>query len=86
MTDEDPQEGDNVPAIPKREVFLKKGDQTNSVFVRAVHSNVSSDLIQITEDKALICLMRNFDQLRKRDAWHVPAGILATLLTGLVND
>jgi hypothetical protein len=56
-----------------------------SPFVRDIHTNVSSDVIQITEDKALICLMRYFEHLRERDAWQVPAGILATLLTVMVT-
>ena len=85
MTGDDPQGGASEPEPKKPEAFLKKSDLTNKTFVRAIHSNVSSDLIQITEDKALICLMQNFEQLRKRDAWQVPAGILATLLTVMVT-
>jgi hypothetical protein len=85
MTAEDPQGGEAAPVLPKREVFLNKADQTNRTFVREIHSNLSSDLIQITEDKALICLMQNFDRLRSRDAWQAPAGILATLATVMVT-
>lgn len=85
MTSDQPSGEDSGPVLPKDVVFLKKTDLTKNPLVRGVHSNVSSDIIQITEDKALICLMKNFKKLRERDAWQVPAGILATLLTVMVT-
>jgi hypothetical protein len=85
MTDDGPSREGPGPTPPKSELLFKKADLNNKTFVREVHSNVSSDIIQITEDKALICLMRNFDLLRNRDAWQVPAGILATLLTVMIT-
>jgi hypothetical protein len=85
MTSEQPPGEDSVPVPSRDVVFLKKTDLTKNPLVRGVHSNVSSDIIQITEDKALICLMQNFEHLRNRDAWQVPAGILATLLTVMVT-
>jgi hypothetical protein len=81
MTSDQPSGEDSGPALPKEVVFLKKTDLTKNPLIRGFHSNVSSDIIQITEDKALICLMQNFDQLRNRDAWQVPLGIFATLVT-----
>jgi hypothetical protein len=85
MTSDQPSGEGSGPVLPRDVVFLKKTDLTKNLLIREVHSNVSSDIIQITEDKALICLMKNFEQLRKRDAWQVPAGILATLLTVMVT-
>ncbi len=85
MTSDQPSGGGSEPVHPRDVVFLKKTDLTKNPLIREVHTNVSSDIIQITEDKALICLMQNFDQLRYRDAWQVPAGILATLLTVMVT-
>ncbi len=85
MTSDQPSGGDSGPVHPRDVVFLKKTDLTKNPLIREVHTNVSSDIIQITEDKALIYLMENFDRLRNRDAWQVPAGILATLLTVMVT-
>src|SRR5438067_556605 len=64
---------------------IKASDLANKQFVRQVHKNISSNIILTTEDKALICLMKNLDRLRYRDAWQTPAGILATLLTVMLT-
>jgi hypothetical protein len=85
MTSGDPQGGAPESGRARPESVLTDKHLTRSPFVQKVHTNVSSDVIQITEDKALICLMKNFKELRERDAWQVPAGILATLLTVMVT-
>ncbi len=69
----------------EREARLNATDLRSGKFARDYHQNISSDVILITEDEALICLMRNFNAMRDRDAWKVPAGILATLATVMLT-
>ena len=85
MTGDGPQEGATEQGSVKPQAGFRKADFSNSKFVNKFHPNTSSDLILITEDKALICLMKNYNRLKERDAWKVPAGILATLLTVMVT-
>ena len=85
MTSGDPRGGGPDSGRIRPEVVLTDKSLAKSPFVRKVHTNVSSDVIQITEDKAIICLVENFDRLRERDAWKVPLGILATSVTVMLT-
>jgi hypothetical protein len=74
------------PEDEKKEgISIRPTDLRNNRFVRTVHTNISSNVIIITEDKALICLMNNVHRLRNREAWQTPAGILATLVTVMIT-
>ena len=80
-----PQDVPPAPRADERDARLNATDLKRGKFVRDYHQNISSDVILITEDKALICLIRNFDAMRDRDAWKVPAGILTTLATVMLT-
>ena len=85
MTGDGPQGGPSGQGPVKPQVGFKKADYSNANFVNKVHRNTSSDLIMITDDKALICLIRNFDRLKEGGAWKTPLGMLITLLTVMVT-
>jgi hypothetical protein len=67
------------------EARIVPSDLTNKKFVQALYTNIKSDLILITEDKARHCLRDNIDFMAQRNEWQTPAGILATLLTVMLT-
>jgi hypothetical protein len=64
---------------------IAPSDLTNKKFVDNLYINIKSDVIVITEDKARHCLRDSMEIMGKREAWQVPAGILATLVTVLLT-
>jgi hypothetical protein len=80
------EEARELMELPERSAAkIAPSDLTNKRFVENLYINIKSDVIVITEDKARHCLRDSMDVMGKREAWQVPAGILATLVTVLLT-
>lgn len=54
--------------------------QEDSKYISQVRSNVKSDLIEITEDKLEIILLKHVDTLAIRTRWITPLSLFLTVL------
>lgn len=52
----------------------------DSRFVGNTHTNLKSDLIEITEDKLMLCLIENEKILKDKTAWQTPISLFSSLL------
>ena len=53
--------------------------------IKTVHTNVSQELIQVTEDKLKLILVQHSLSLTKREAWIPPLSLLIPILTTLMT-
>ena len=53
--------------------------------IEKVHTNVSQELIQVTEDKLQLILVQHSFSLTKREAWIPPLSLLIPILTTLMT-
>ena len=53
--------------------------------IKKVHTNVSQELIQVTEDKLQLILVQHSFSLTKREAWIPPLSLLIPILTTLMT-
>ena len=81
----DKEPGELRPVKGHDEAKIVPSDLTNKKFVQELYTNIKSDLILITEDKARHCLRDNIDFMAQRNEWWTPAGILATLVTVMLT-
>ncbi|WP_422766853.1 hypothetical protein ACOX9X_11370 [Photobacterium leiognathi subsp. mandapamensis] len=56
-------------------------DEGDNRFVRNHRSNVQSDLIEITEDKLEVILIKHIEKLNIRDSWISPSSMLVAIIT-----
>lgn len=56
-----------------------------TVEVKAVHSNLHQEIIQITEDKLRLVLSEYLAVLEQKKSWIAPLGILLTLILVFVT-
>lgn len=54
-------------------------------FVNEVHTNTKSDLIEITEDKLEIILLKHLNKLNKVKGWLTPLSLFVTILIVLLT-
>lgn len=54
--------------------------------VKAVHSNLDQEIIQITEDKLRLVLNQHIADVEQRKAWIAPLGLLLAVLTAIVTS
>src|SRR5687767_14430668 len=69
---------------------IQIGSGEENRFIDNRRSNVKSDLIEITEDKLEIILMKHIERMQLRKRWLLPLGFLVsvvlTLTTAQFND
>ncbi len=49
-----------------------------------VHTNVSQDIVVVTEDKLELCLIKHQNNLKAKNDWKTPVGIFLALLSSLI--
>lgn len=54
--------------------------------IKAVHSNLHQEIIQITEDKLRLVLNQHISTLEDRKSWIAPLGLLSTIVTVFVTS
>ncbi|WP_445679365.1 hypothetical protein [Radicibacter daui] len=53
--------------------------------IKAVHGNLSQEVIQITEDKLLLILTNHIRDVEARSAWILPLGFLISIVVTFVT-
>ncbi|MUK67671.1 hypothetical protein [Aliivibrio fischeri] len=58
----------------------------NNVQVKAIHTNLEQEIIQITEDKLRLLLSSYLSCLEERRGWIAPLGIFITIIVVFVTS
>lgn len=62
-------------------IDMKKGDLiTEKIEIKAVHSNLSTEVIKITLDKLKLVLTLHLSNLEKRKEWWTPLSLVIAIL------
>jgi hypothetical protein len=70
--------------VPQGNVDAQPGQRRNgrrtTINIDQIHNNTSQEIIHITSDKLRLALMGHLDCLAKRNAWHVPLSLFASVI------